>query len=333
MNCCCGVFGVAAERQFTEHIATRDLESYRAKGAGPTTRLLRDGLLQAGSVDGALLDIGAGIGALTFELLDAGATRAIVVDASPAYIAAATREAARRRCLDAIQFVHDDFLAAAPQVPPVPFVTLDRVICCYPASVPLLEEALRHAERRFAFSYPRYVWRTGLECCLERQAPADRKLVPDVHTFRRAHGARHHGSGISPCQPSCHLDMVGRRLREIDVSAEIVGHWTSIGVICSSRHGRLGKACRRCRGPLRLRVCRFVPGCERPGIRRPEQRRDSHDFARPAESRRSGASIHPAGLRRQGLQPRELSGEAGGRARMVRQGLHRALNGRVPVTP
>ena len=158
MNCCCGVFGVAAERQFTEHIATRDLESYRAKGPGTTTRLLRDGLLQAGSVDGALLDIGAGIGALTFELLDAGATRAIVVDASPAYIAAATREAARRRCLDAIQFVHDDFLAAAPQVPSVPFVTLDRVICCYPASVPLLEEALRHAERRFAFSYPRYVW-------------------------------------------------------------------------------------------------------------------------------------------------------------------------------
>jgi magnesium-protoporphyrin O-methyltransferase len=37
-------------------------------------------------------------------------------------------------------------------------VTLDRVICCYPRYAPLLEESLRHAERCFAFSYPRDVW-------------------------------------------------------------------------------------------------------------------------------------------------------------------------------
>ena len=37
-------------------------------------------------------------------------------------------------------------------------VTLDRVICCYPLYQPLLKEALRHAERYFAYSYPRDVW-------------------------------------------------------------------------------------------------------------------------------------------------------------------------------
>jgi SAM-dependent methyltransferase len=158
VTCSCGVYGVAAERQFTEQIAARDLESYLAKGPGRTTRLLRDGLLQAGQVDGVLLDIGAGIGALTFELLEAGATRAIAVDASPAYIATASREAARRNRLDAIQFIRDDFLDAAPQIPSAALVTLDRVVCCYPAPVPLLTEALRHAERRFAFSYPRDRW-------------------------------------------------------------------------------------------------------------------------------------------------------------------------------
>jgi hypothetical protein len=37
-------------------------------------------------------------------------------------------------------------------------VTLDRVVCCYPAFEPLLNESLRHAERSFAYSYPRDVW-------------------------------------------------------------------------------------------------------------------------------------------------------------------------------
>ena len=354
MNCCCGVFGVAAERQFTEHIATRDLESYRAKGPGPTTRLLRDGLLQAGSVDGALLDIGAGIGALTFELLDAGATRAIVVDASPAYIAAATREAARRHCLDAIQFIHDDFLGAAPRIPPVPFVTLDRVICCYPASVPLLEEALRHAELRFAFSYPRDVWYVRVWNAVlngKRRLTgncSERTSIPP-RTWRRSSPKR--GFVLSAVaapgrgQSTCTRYSTPRPKWPVDLNHAIslaVSHLTEMkGPSVSDfvrgdmliRDGRLRKACWRSLRPLGVRVRRFVPGCERPGIRRAEQRRSSHDFARPAESRRSGASIHPAGLRRQGLQPRKLSGQAGGRARMVREGLHRALNRRVPVTP
>jgi magnesium-protoporphyrin O-methyltransferase len=158
VTCPCGGFGAAAERQFTEQIAARDLESYLTKGPGRTTRLLRDGLLRAGPVDGVLLDIGAGIGALTFELLEAGVTRAIDVDASRAYIATASREAVRRNCLETIQFIRDDFLGAAAQIPSAAIVTLDRVICCYPASRPLLEEAVKHAERLFAFSYPRDTW-------------------------------------------------------------------------------------------------------------------------------------------------------------------------------
>ena len=158
MHCSCGDYGAAAQRQFTEQIAARDLESYRAKGPGPTTRLLRDGLIQAGPVGGVLLDIGTGVGALAFEMLAAGVRRVIAVDASPAYIEAASREAARRGCLDAVQLILDDFLDAAPGIPAASCVTLDRVICCYPAFRPLLEEAVRHAERHFAFSYPRETW-------------------------------------------------------------------------------------------------------------------------------------------------------------------------------
>ena len=50
----------------------------------------------AGLNKGTLLDIGAGVGALTFELLDRGMTDVVVVEASSAYLAAGHDEAVRR---------------------------------------------------------------------------------------------------------------------------------------------------------------------------------------------------------------------------------------------
>jgi SAM-dependent methyltransferase len=155
---CCSTFQDAAEQQFTEKIAQRDLTTYRRNGAGVTTRLLRDALVSARAANGSLLDVGAGIGALTFELLEHGVSRAIAVDASAAYLKAAAVEAARRDRSGVIQFVNHDFLSVADQIPPATIVTLDRVICCYPAWEPLLSAALEHTDRHFGFSYPRDIW-------------------------------------------------------------------------------------------------------------------------------------------------------------------------------
>ncbi|MGH9201992.1 MAG: class I SAM-dependent methyltransferase [Vicinamibacterales bacterium] len=115
-------------------------------------------LLETNRIDGVLLDVGSGIGGLTFEMLEHGVGRAIAVDASPANLAAASDEAVRRGQVGAVQFVQGDFLDVAPEIPAATVVTLDRVICCYPLYEPLLEESLRHAERYFAFSYPRDAW-------------------------------------------------------------------------------------------------------------------------------------------------------------------------------
>jgi SAM-dependent methyltransferase len=158
MACSCSTFCGAAEQQFSRQKADNELSRYRRKGAGPTTRLLRDGLAAAGVTTGALLDIGSGIGALTFELLDRGMTQAIAVDASTAYLGVARAEAERRAMSDRIRFIHADFLGAADDLPNVSVVTLDRVVCCYPFYEPLLQNALRHAERALAFSYPRDRW-------------------------------------------------------------------------------------------------------------------------------------------------------------------------------
>jgi SAM-dependent methyltransferase len=155
VSSCCGAFSTLADRQFTPEIAQRDLQDYRAHGPEPTAVLLRDSLAAAGLIRGSLLDVGSGIGALTFELLAAGATSAIAADASSAYIEAAREEAERRHVAHAVQFIHGDFLDVGPTLPAADIVTLDRVVCCYPAFEPLLREALRHTREWFAFSYPR----------------------------------------------------------------------------------------------------------------------------------------------------------------------------------
>ena len=158
MSSCCSSIGAAAEQQFGEKRATKDLANYRTKGPGSTARLLLAGIPKAGQPDGRLLDIGSGVGALTFELVKRGLTEAVGIDLSSAYIAAATAEAARQGRTDSVRFVHGDFVGIASQFLAVDIVTLDRVVCCSAEYEPLLEESARHATRCVALSYPRDVW-------------------------------------------------------------------------------------------------------------------------------------------------------------------------------
>ena len=163
-SCC---YDTIANEHFNERIAQRDLERYRKDGPGSTARLLRDLLVDAGPIDGVLLDIGPGIGALTFELLDRGVSNVILVEASSAYLAAASEEAANRGRANAIRFVKGDFLDVAAELPVATVVTLDRVICCHPLYERLLEASLKHTDRRFALSYPRDVWYVHVAVALE----------------------------------------------------------------------------------------------------------------------------------------------------------------------
>jgi magnesium-protoporphyrin O-methyltransferase len=116
---------------------------------------------------GTLLDVGAGIGALTFELLEHGMRGAVAVDASAGYLAAAKEEAARRQRVDAIAFRHGDFVAIASELPVADLITLDRVVCCYQDYKSLLAEAVAHTTRGLAVSYPRDRWFVRLGVRLE----------------------------------------------------------------------------------------------------------------------------------------------------------------------
>jgi len=164
---CCSTFERAAEQQFNERKAAGELKRYRTKGPGPTTRLLQEGIARTGALNGTLLDVGSGIGSLTFGLIERGISHAVAVDASSAYNEAARQEAERLRRTDAVRFVHADFVSVASELPAATLVTLDRVVCCYPSYEPLLNAALRHADQYLALSYPRDVWYVRLGVRLE----------------------------------------------------------------------------------------------------------------------------------------------------------------------
>ena len=156
MPCCS--FENSVDRQFGKKNARRQLRRYHRRGVGGTASMLLEGLAKARLTEGTVLDVGAGIGSLTFELLEQGVRSAVVVEASAAYADVVASEAARRGRASAVRVVRGDFLQVAGDVPSAGIVTLDRVVCCYPRYAELLATAAGRAEHGFAFSYPRERW-------------------------------------------------------------------------------------------------------------------------------------------------------------------------------
>lgn len=154
MSCCTHCEG--AGEFFNRRAARRDLRRYRARGPSPTTRMLLEGLLARRSRDDrTLLDIGGGVGAIPHELLQAGFSQAVQVDASSSYLAAAEEEAVRRGHRERITFRFGDFVELAPELAPADVVTLDRVICCYPDVDRLVGASIEKARHLYGLVFPR----------------------------------------------------------------------------------------------------------------------------------------------------------------------------------
>jgi ubiquinone/menaquinone biosynthesis C-methylase UbiE len=105
-----------------------------------------------------LLDVGSGIGVIPCELADTRMASAFIVEASPAYLEVARREVGLKYGSRSTQFVLGDFAAIAGTLPDADVVTLDRVVCCYPAAEVLLGAAAARTRQVLAFTYPRDRW-------------------------------------------------------------------------------------------------------------------------------------------------------------------------------
>lgn len=199
MSCCDSGLCDAARHQFTARRAESDLRRYHQKGPIPTTRMLRDVICEAGGGE-TVLDIGAGVGALSFELIGRGGfRRATAVDASSAYVATSRREAERRGQRGRFTAFEGDFVEIAGTVPPADVVVLDRVVCCYPALDPLLDAAFTHSHQLVGLSYPHDRWYVRLAFAVENllfrlrrnpfrtflHSPAAMDRLAELHGFRR----------------------------------------------------------------------------------------------------------------------------------------------------
>lgn len=146
------------ERLFDAREAQHDLEQWRRGDVAAATRELIDAIRATGIQGLALLDIGAGVGIVHLELLEAGAATAVDVDASSAYLAAARAEAARRGLAERVEHRFGDVVGIAQELPPAEIITLDRVICCYPDLPALLGAAMVPGARVIGLVHPTDAW-------------------------------------------------------------------------------------------------------------------------------------------------------------------------------
>lgn len=148
-NHCCG-----ADQFFDLKIAEKKMKSFKRKGAGNTTKKLLNLLMQQNLNGKTLLDIGGGIGAIQWFFLENGAKNTLDVDASNGYIKVAKAHAVENELADKAQFLTGDFIDNAEEIQAHDFVTLDKVVCCYPDYKSLIGQALEKCTDTIALTFP-----------------------------------------------------------------------------------------------------------------------------------------------------------------------------------
>ncbi len=153
MNCCAQCRGI--NDMFDAKMARRQLRQYRRHGPSTATQQLIDALAACGVEGRTILDIGGGVGAVQHELIKLGAVGGTSADASPAYLAAARREAEARGYADRVTYIGGDFVEHAAELERADLVALDRVVCCYPDMPAMLDAAAPLARRALGLVIPR----------------------------------------------------------------------------------------------------------------------------------------------------------------------------------
>ena len=162
---CCQCQGI--ETNYNRKSVAKSLKKYRKDGPAKTTCILIDALKTEDIKGTTLLDIGGGVGAIQHELLKAGVSNAINVEASKAFIEAAKEEAEQQGHADRVSHHHGNFIDLAPSIPQADIVTLDKVICCYPDMQALVGLSSNLARRFYGVIYPQDTWRTKIDFAIE----------------------------------------------------------------------------------------------------------------------------------------------------------------------
>ncbi len=186
------------EDRFDRDFVAKKVQQYRQSGLKKETRLLVEALKSEGVEGLTLLDIGGGLGAIEHELIKAGVSQAMSVEASQAFIDAAKTEAARYGFADKMTFMHGDLVELASQVPGADIVTLDKVVCCYQDMESLVRASAEKAKKLYGLVYPRDDWwmkaAIGFENLIENLKGSDWRVyvhrTQDIDRLIREHGLK-----------------------------------------------------------------------------------------------------------------------------------------------
>jgi magnesium-protoporphyrin O-methyltransferase len=160
MSNCCTPKGY--RQIFSERTARAEARRFRRKGLDATSRRVAN-VIRNGGVEGrTLLEVGGGVGAIEIDLLRAGLTRAVNVELTPTYEAAASDLLREAGLADRVERRVMDFAEAGSEVETADFVVMNRVICCYPDMPKLASAAAERARGMLVMSFPNDRWWTRL---------------------------------------------------------------------------------------------------------------------------------------------------------------------------
>jgi 2-polyprenyl-3-methyl-5-hydroxy-6-metoxy-1,4-benzoquinol methylase len=155
---CCTAKGY--RQIFSEKSAAGEAKRYRRKGLDGTSKRIFDFIRERGVAGKTLLEVGGGIGAIEIELLKAGMARAVNVELTPTYEAAAGELVVETGLSDRVDRRVMDFAEAGPEIETADVVVMNRVICCYPDMPKLAGAAADRAKGMLVMSFPNRRWWT-----------------------------------------------------------------------------------------------------------------------------------------------------------------------------
>lgn len=143
-----------ANKIFDIKSAKKELKRYRKKGAIGATKKLLAALSSISKKDKTLLDIGGGIGAIQWDFIEDGGAQTLDIDGSAGYIEVAQEYASEKNWLDKTTFKEGDVNDVISSLDNHDFVTLDKVICCYPDYELILKNAMDKCNEYLALTFP-----------------------------------------------------------------------------------------------------------------------------------------------------------------------------------
>lgn len=155
MKTCCTT---PINKKFDLVRAKEELANYLAHGPKKNTLPLLKAVAPIDLSGATALDIGGGVGAILFQLLGQGVSKAESVDISEAYCAVLQEELNKRQLDSQIRIWNGDFLCLKDDLPNTDIVTLDKVICCYEHFKDLVLHSLNKTKKWYVYSLPRDVW-------------------------------------------------------------------------------------------------------------------------------------------------------------------------------